>query len=99
VTTIFNVLTEEGFDDNNLDYFLRILELLLSHDSGKAAAPESALETLLAPLETGEEGHNLLLLPTYTATKKKHHLPPGQGAKRSTGSNPDLNRGPLAILT
>ncbi|KAF8250964.1 ARM repeat-containing protein [Wilcoxina mikolae CBS 423.85] len=53
--TIFSVLSDDDFDDD-LDYFLRILELLLSHDTGKAATPESALETLLEYLETGDEG-------------------------------------------
>jgi hypothetical protein len=78
VTTIFNVLTEEGFDDD-LDYFLRILELLLSHDSGKAAAPESALETLLAPLETGEEGFDntlslVSILSSLLTTQRFHRV-------------------------
>jgi hypothetical protein len=54
VATIFNVLSEEDFDDD-LDYFVRILELLLSHDSGKAAAPVSALKTLLTPLEAEDK--------------------------------------------
>ncbi|KAF8540611.1 armadillo-type protein [Trichophaea hybrida] len=53
--TIFSVLSDHDFDDD-LDHFLRILELLLSHDTGKAVTPESALETLLEYLETGDEG-------------------------------------------
>ncbi|CCX31971.1 armadillo-type protein [Pyronema domesticum] len=53
--TIFNVLSDEEFDDD-LDYFLRVLELLLSHDTGKEATPESALPTLLEFLEIRDEG-------------------------------------------
>ena len=54
VESIFAAISAPEFSED-LDFFLRILELLLAHDEGKAAAPESALETLLTALEVGEE--------------------------------------------
>lgn len=55
VESIFSNISDPEFN-SDLDYYLRILELLLAHKEGKAVAPENALETLLRHLETGEEG-------------------------------------------
>ncbi|KAL7269787.1 hypothetical protein RUND412_007535 [Rhizina undulata] len=40
---IINTLVKDEVDYSNFDYPLRILEMLLSHDSGKEACPENAL--------------------------------------------------------
>lgn len=52
--TLFSFIDTADFS-GDLDYFLRVLEMLLTHDAGKAVAPDSALETLLGHLETGQE--------------------------------------------
>ncbi|KAI5846488.1 armadillo-type protein [Morchella snyderi] len=46
---LLEIIGREGFlEDEELDYFGRVLELLLSHDAGKEACPPSTLKTFLS---------------------------------------------------
>ncbi|KAH0607658.1 uncharacterized protein H6S33_002692 [Morchella sextelata] len=46
---LLEIIGREGFlEDEELDYFGRVLELLVSHDAGKEACPPSALKTFLS---------------------------------------------------
>jgi len=57
---LFSIIGDASFD-GELDRLLPLLEVLLIHGTGKAATPESALETLLRHLETGEESFDTAL--------------------------------------
>lgn len=46
---LLEIIGREGFlEDEELDYFGRVLEILLSHDAGKEACPPSTLKTFLS---------------------------------------------------
>jgi hypothetical protein len=67
-STIISLIDSRDFSSSP-DFLIRILELLLAHDAGKAETPETSIESLLRILELPETSFdNFLAVVTMIAT-------------------------------